>query len=87
MVDSDVAMLYDYETRIINQTVSRNSKRFPEKFMFRLTKDEYKEILQKKPNNSSQIVMSSTYKHRGISYLPNVFTEQRDSNAIRIIKK
>ena len=76
MLDSDVAMLYKYETRIMNQTVKRNIKRFPERFCFRLTKEEYEELLLKKPNNSSQIVMSSTYKNRGIKYLPYVFTEQ-----------
>ena len=76
MLDSDVALLYKYETRSMNQTVKRNIKRFSERFCFRLTKDEYEEILLKRPNNSSQIVMSSTYKHRGISYLPYVFTEQ-----------
>ncbi|MCL2859935.1 MAG: ORF6N domain-containing protein [Oscillospiraceae bacterium] len=76
MLDSDVAMLYHYETNKINETVKRNIKRFPEKFCFRLTKSEYEEILLNKPNNSSQIATSSTYKNRGISYLPNAFTEQ-----------
>lgn len=76
MLDSDVAMLYHYETKKINETVKRNIKRFPKKFCFRLTKDEYEEILLNKPNNWSQIATSSTYKNRGISYLPNAFTEQ-----------
>ena len=56
--------------------MKRNIKRFPEKFCFRLNKDEYEEILLKKHNNWSQIATSSTYKNRGISYLPNAFTEQ-----------
>jgi hypothetical protein len=76
MLDSDVAMLYKYETRIMNQAMKRNIKRFPERFCFRLTNNEYKEILLKKEKNLSQIVMSSTYKHRGSSYLPYAFTEQ-----------
>ena len=76
MLDSDVAMLYKYETRIMNQTVKRNIKRFPERFCFRLTENEYEGVLSKKVNMSSQIVMTSTYKYRRTSHLPYVFTEQ-----------
>ena len=37
MLDSDVAMLYHYQTKRINETVSRNKERFPENFCFQLT--------------------------------------------------
>ncbi len=40
MLDSDVAMLYHYETKKINQTVKRNINRFPERFCFKLTEEE-----------------------------------------------
>ena len=40
MLDSDVAMLYHYETKKINQTVKRNIDRFPEKFCFQLNENE-----------------------------------------------
>ena len=40
MLDSDVAILYQYETKKINQTVKRNKKRFPENFCFQLTESE-----------------------------------------------
>ena len=40
MLDSDVAMLYHYETKKINQAVKRNIDRFPERFCFRLTEQE-----------------------------------------------
>lgn len=40
MLDSDVAMLYHYETKKINQAVKRNIDRFPEDFCFQLTKNE-----------------------------------------------
>ena len=72
MMDSDVAMLYHYETKKINQTVKRNINRFPEKFCFKLTEKEFND-------NWSQIVTSSENeykKHRGKKYLPYVFTEQ-----------
>lgn len=71
MLDSDVAMLYHYETKKINQTVKRNIKRFPEKFCFQLTENEL-------ANLRSQIVTSSLEKENygGRRYLPYVFTEQ-----------
>lgn len=40
MLDNDVAMLYHYETKRINEAVSRNKARFPEEFCFQLTEDE-----------------------------------------------
>ena len=40
MLDSDVARLYHYETKKINQTVKRNQERFPERFCFQLTEEE-----------------------------------------------
>jgi len=76
MLDSDVAMLYKYKTKIMNQTVKRNIKRFPERFCFRLAEDEYEEILLKKEEMWSQIVTTSNYKYRRVSHLPYVFTEQ-----------
>ena len=41
MLDSDLAALYQVPTKVLNQAVKRNMKRFPEDFMFRLTKEEY----------------------------------------------
>jgi ORF6N domain len=40
MIDSDLAELYGVETKILNRGVRRNLERFPEDFMFQLTKDE-----------------------------------------------
>lgn len=65
MLDRDLAQLYGIETRVLSQAVRRNINRFPEDFMFSLTRQE---IL-----NLSQFVISSKIKHA-----PNVlvFTEQ-----------
>ena len=41
MLDSDLAVLYNVETRVLNQAVKRNIKRFPKEFMFQLTKKEF----------------------------------------------
>lgn len=40
MLDRDLATLYGVETKRLNEQVKRNTKRFPEDFMFQLTKDE-----------------------------------------------
>lgn len=66
MLDSDLATLYEVETRTLNQAVKRNIDRFPNDFMFQLTKDEFK-------NLKSQIVTSSW---GGARKLPYAFTEQ-----------
>jgi hypothetical protein len=66
MLDFDLAMLYGVETKVFKQAVRRNIKRFPEDFMFVLTR-------QKLNNLRSQIVTSSW---GGIRYLPFAFTEQ-----------
>lgn len=44
MLDSDVARLYNYQTKRVNETVSRNKERFPENFCFRLTEEEVKNL-------------------------------------------
>ena len=72
MLDSDVARLYDTETRIINQAVKRNIERFPEDFGFQLTDNEFL-------NLRSQIVILNTKVNNGRvirKYNPYVFTEQ-----------
>ena len=70
MLDSDLAILYQVETRVFNQAVKRNSNRFPERFRFQLSEEEYK-------NLRSQFVTSSKDNaHGGRRYMPYVFTEQ-----------
>ena len=55
MLDQDLAELYDVETRVLNLAVRRNANRFPEDFMFVLTRDEIMRI--------SQTVTSSKIKY------------------------
>ena len=45
MLDRDLAELYGVETKVLNQAVRRNQLRFPEDFMFRLTKEEMRELV------------------------------------------
>ncbi len=79
MLDSDLANLYGVETRALNQAVHRNLDRFPEDFMFRLTKTEYKTLI-------SQIVISKTEPRGGRQKLPLVFTEQGVAMLSAILK-
>lgn len=66
MIDSDLARLYSVETRILNQAVKRNANRFPEDFMFRLTKEECLK---------SQIVTLNAGRGQHLKYMPFAFTE------------
>ena len=92
MLDSDVAMLYHYETKKINQAVKRNIERFPEKFCFQLTEEEFsslrsqivtlnKTTVQDNFENSSlrsqfAALNENTGRGKHRKYLPYVFTEQ-----------
>ena len=67
MIDRDLAELYGVETRILNQAVRRNIKRFPEDFMFQLTSEEMQ-------NWISQFVISNREK-MGFRKPPLAFTE------------
>lgn len=68
MLDFDLAVLYEVETKVLNQAVKRNSGRFPEDFMFRLTAGEWEGI-------RSQIVTASPDKRNTLA-TPFAFTEQ-----------
>ena len=75
MLDFDLALLYDVETRILNQAVKRNIDRFPEDFMFQLSEDEWISIYNQLQSMSSQIVMTSISKRPKTAF-PYAFTEQ-----------
>ena len=67
MLDKDLAELYRVSTKVLNQAVKRNIERFPEDFMFQLTKEEAY-------SSRSQIV--TLKPGQNIKYLPYAFTEQ-----------
>ncbi len=68
ILDRDLAQLYGIETKVLNQAVKRNIKRFSKDFMFQLTKEETQ-------NWKSQIVTSNSIK-MGLRRNPYAFTEQ-----------
>ena len=69
MLDMDLAIIYEVETRVLKQAVRRNIDRFPDDFMFELTKEEWDSL-------RSQIVMFKTGKGNFPKYVPFAFTEQ-----------
>lgn len=78
MLDFDLADLYEVETKRLNEQVKRNITRFPEDFMFRLTKEEWGylqlQILAEPEAMRSQFATASQ-KKRNINIMPYAFTE------------
>ena len=78
ILDRDLAALYQVETRVLNQAVKRNIDRFPEDFMFQLTKEEWEnlksQIVTIDENWKSQTVTSNSIK-MGVRKMPYAFTE------------
>lgn len=66
MLDTDLAVLYGVRTKNLNKAIGRNKERFPEDFMFQLTKEELESLR----------FHFGTSKRGGRRYLPYVFTEQ-----------
>jgi len=78
MLDSDLAKLYGVPTFRFNEQVRRNLKRFPEDFMFQLTKDEHRSLI-------SQFAISKIGRG-GRRFLPYVFTEHGALMAANVLK-
>ena len=81
MLDEDLAVLYGVETKNLNKAVNRNMDRFPEKFRFQLTQEEYDNLKFQIGTSSLNASLRSQFvtlekQHGGRRYLPYVFTEQ-----------
>jgi hypothetical protein len=90
LLDRDLAALYGVETRVLNQAVKRNANRFPEDFMFQLSRQEIARISQSvtslsgRDRASSQLAISSRSRSqnvilkrgKNVKYLPYAFTEE-----------
>ena len=69
ILDGDLAVLYQVETKVFNQAVKRNIERFSNDFRFQLTKEEYESL-------RSQFVTLETGRGKHRKYMPYAFTEQ-----------
>ena len=79
MLDFDLANLYEVETKRLNEAVKRNPDRFPERFMFRLTINEWE-------NMRSQIATASEQNKRNIGITPFAFTEHGVTMLASVLK-
>ncbi len=91
MLDMDLASLYGVQTKVLNQAVKRNSERFPEDFMFRLTKEEWdnlrSQIVTANPNVSKVRSLPFVFTEYGTLMLSNVLNSQKAINvSIQIIR-
>src|SRR6188768_1336266 len=79
LLDFDLANLYEVETKVLNQAVKRNIKRFPKDFMFQLTKEEFEDLrFQFETSESryslrSQFVTLKNGRGQHLKYLPFAF--------------
>ncbi|MDP3587819.1 MAG: ORF6N domain-containing protein [Sulfuricurvum sp.] len=78
MLDRDLAELYGVETRRLNEQVKRNINRFPQEFMFQLTKQEFEEWISQIATSNKEIM--------GLRKMPFVFTEQGVSMLSAVLK-
>ena len=89
ILDSDLPKIYGVPTFRFNEAIKRNRHRFPEDFMFQLTREEFNslksQIAMSGRQNSSQIAMSSS-KHRGAAYRPYAFTEHGALQAANVLR-
>ena len=85
MLDSDVAMLYHCETRIINQAMKRNINRFPERFCFQLSNEELESLRSQFVISNKKLNSKNNFRG-GRQYLPYVFTEQGISMLSPLLK-
>lgn len=100
MLDRDLARLYEVETKALNQAVKRNPGRFPEDFMFRLTKEEWDCFRsQNVTSNETGLIKSNDGEslkslngiskkdgRGGIRYIPFAFTEEGVSQLSGVLK-
>ncbi len=81
MLDSDLASLYGIETKVLNQSVRRNLKRFPEDFMFQLTSEEYlvlkSQIVTSKLGSGGKQKQPLVFTENGLAMLSGILNSER----------
>jgi len=82
MLDFDLAALYEVPTKVLNQAVKRNIKRFPEDFLFRLNFTEWESMRSQIVTASESVIylrpqnVAASQNKRNINVSPYAFTEQ-----------
>src|ERR1700743_3792135 len=78
ILDRELAAIYGVETRVLNQSVRRNIERFPEDFMFQISREEAE-------HSRSQTVTLKRGRGRNLKYLPYAFTEHGAIQAANVL--
>ena len=89
MLDRDLAVLYEVETKRINEQIKRNSARFPENFMFQLNKVEYQNLKSQNATSSwgGSRKLPFAFTEHGVLQLANVLKSERATQmSIKIIE-
>jgi len=86
MLDFDLSALYEVETKVFNQAIKRNLDSFPEDFMFRLTRPEWKDIDNQLVDSMWSQSVTTSQKFRRESHLPYVFTEHGVTMLASVLK-
>jgi hypothetical protein len=79
MLDKDLALLYDVETKMLNRAVKRNIERFPDDFMFQLTKEEFDNLKFHFGTSSwgGQRYLPYAFSENGVAMLSSVLNSKR----------
>jgi len=80
MLDSDLAFLYEVEAKRLNEAVKRNIKRFPDDFMFRMTKDEFAKVVANcdhLQNLKFRPTLPYAFTEQGVAMLAAVLNSQK----------
>jgi len=88
ILDSDLAILYGVETRVLKQAVRRNRKRFPTDFMFELTKEEdnslrSQNVMLKRGKHSKHLPFDFT--EHGVAMLSSVLNSQKHATSFKVV--
>lgn len=78
LLDADLAAIYEVSTKQLNQAVKRNLERFPEDFMFQLTREEAEHVRSRSQSvtlNASRSQTVTSKRGQNVKYLPYAFTE------------
>lgn len=80
ILDSDLAYLYNVETRTLKQAVKRNLRRFPTDFMFQLTRDEWRKLItncDKLPNKKYSPALPFAFTEQGVAMLSSILNSDK----------
>ena len=91
MLDLDLAVLYEVETRALKQAVKRNIQRFPDDFMFQLTKEEWQQVITICDNLPKSVKFSPAtpfvFTEQGVAMLSSILNSERAINVnIQVIR-